>query len=216
MGGLMAGLVMASPTASAEDVILFKNVPSAEEVNNVLFGKGDAATEGLRTRSIRVINPADGASDAKTRAIRMHNPDAGVAAVTPVAVEAEDAAVSGPEPAAAPSGVGLGFNLQFAFDSVELLPDSQPYIDRLGEVLGSPDNAGKQLLIIGHTDASGADSYNAQLSERRAVAVRDYLATSWNIDVSLLQIQGAGESQPLEGTDPLDGINRRVEFFALN
>lgn len=216
-GSLMAGVVLAAPLASAEDVILFKDVPSAEEVNDVLFGKGEVPADGLRTRSIRVVDPSGDAAKEKTRAIRMHNPAQGAgAAVTPVAVEAADAAVSGPEPAAAPSGVGLGFNLQFAFDSVEILPDSQPYIDRLGEVLGSPDNAGKQLLIIGHTDASGSDSYNAQLSERRAVAIRDYLATSWNIDVALLQVQGAGEGQPLDGTDPLDGINRRVEFFALN
>ena len=216
-GSLMAGLVIAAPLASAEDVILFKDVPSAEEVNDVLFGDGDAPADSLRTRSIRVVDPVVDDVAEKTRAIRMHAPEQGAAAATePVAVNSQDAAASGPAPAASPSGVGLGFNLQFAFDSVELLTESQPYIDRLGEVLGNPDNAGKQLLIIGHTDASGSDVYNRQLSERRAASIQQYLATAWNIEASRLQIQGAGEGQPLEGTNPLDGVNRRVEFYALN
>jgi len=213
-GSLVVGLVFTASFASADDVILFKDVPSAEEVNDVLFGEGDAQIDGLRTRSIRVVEPSADAVEEKTRAIRMHNPEQGAAAVTPVAVDSEDAAVSGPEPAT--TETGLGFNLQFGFDSVEILADSQPYIDRLGEVLGKPDNAGKQLLIVGHTDASGSDSYNAQLSERRAVAIQQYLTTAWNIDAARFQIQGAGEAQPLDGTDPLDGINRRVEFFAIN
>ena len=216
-GSLMAGLVIAAPLASAEDVILFKDVPSAEEVNDVLFGDGDAPADSLRTRSIRVVDPVVDDVAEKTRAIRMHAPEQGAAAAAePVAVNSQDAAASGPAPAASPSGVGLGFNLQFAFDSVELLTESQPYIDRLGEVLGNPDNAGKQLLIIGHTDASGSDVYNRQLSERRAASIQQYLATAWNIEASRLQIQGAGEGQPLEGTNPLDGVNRRVEFYALN
>ncbi|MGI9449877.1 MAG: OmpA family protein, partial [Geminicoccaceae bacterium] len=69
---------------------------------------------------------------------------------------------------------------------------------------------------MGHTDATGGDSYNSTLSMRRAEAVKGYLTTTWNIPSDQLKIQGAGESQPLAGTDPDDGINRRVEFFALN
>ena len=235
-GGLMAGIILAAPLASAEEVVIFKSVPSAAEVNEVLFGKADAASERGLVRSLTAPSAGD-----KTRAIRLHNPAQGTPEATPAAVDAQDAAIApapapaaaapapvetqeaavtapAPAPEAAPSsaGVGLGFNLQFAFDSVDLLPESRPFIDRLGEVLGQPDNTGKQILIVGHTDGSGDDAYNAQLSERRAIAVRDYLTASWNVDPSLLRIEGAGESQPLGGTDPFDGINRRVEFFALN
>ncbi|MDH3662896.1 MAG: OmpA family protein [Alphaproteobacteria bacterium] len=225
----MAGITLAAPPAFAEEIVIFKSVPSAEEVNNVLFGKGGAEAAGGRTRSLRLGDSSSGAGLGGTRAISMHNSaqDAGVG--TPVAQETPAAApvatantsvaaANTSEPAAAPSstGVGLGFNLQFDFDSVELVSDSKAYIDRLGEVLGNPDNAGKQLLIVGHTDGSGSDGYNTELSERRAVAIRNYLTTTWSIDPSLLQIKGAGESQPLDGTDPLDGVNRRVEFFAMN
>lgn len=222
VGGLMAGIALAAPPAFAEEIVIFKSVPSAEEVNNVLFGKGGAEAAGGRTRSLRLGDPSSGAGGARTRAISMHNSAQDAGAVTPVAQEAPAAApvaaVNTPEPAAAPSstGVGLGFNLQFDFDSVDLVSDSKAYIDRLGEVLGDPENAGKQLLIVGHTDGSGSDGYNTELSERRAVAIRNYLTTTWSIDPSLLRIKGAGESQPLDGTDSLDGVNRRVEFFAMN
>lgn len=244
IGGLMAGVALTIPLASAEEVVIFKSVPSSAEINEVLFGKDAAAPDGPRVRSLRITNPSSDAMEEKTRAIRLHNPAQGTPEATPVAVNAQDAAISAPKPAPAPAattsaavdtqdaavsapepapaaeassgGVGLGFNLQFAFDSVDLLPDSKAYIDRLGEVLGEPDNVSKQILIVGHTDGSGEEVYNTGLSERRALAVRDYLTTAWNIDANLLRIEAAGENQPLGGTDPLDGINRRVEFFSIN
>ena len=212
---LAAGLAAISQTAAADDVVMFKNVPSAEEVNAVLFGQGDAKVGGMRTRSIRIIEPSARAIQDQTRAIRLHEPEN---APLPTDTGAQTVAAATDEvPVPAESnGVGLGFNLQFAFDSVELLPESKPYIDRLGEVMGAAENQGKVLLIMGHTDATGDDSYNARLSENRAAAVKSYLTATWNIPADQLQVQGAGETQPLAGTDPNDGVNRRVEFFAIN
>ncbi len=223
-GGLMAGIALAASPALADDIVIFKSVPTAEEVNNVLFGNGSLESEQPLTRSLRPVDPSSNLGS--TRAIRMHNsaqdsakaatPVAATAAPAPAAPAPAVTANAEPTTATSTTGTGLGFNLQFGFDSAALEADSKAYIDRLGEVLGQPDNAGKQLLIVGHTDGSGDDSYNSQLSQRRALAVRDYLTTTWSIDPNLLQIKGVGESQPLDGTDPLDGINRRVEFFALN
>lgn len=208
---LAASLAAFSAAAMADDVIMYKDVPSAEEVNKVLFGDADSAVEGQRTRSIRIMEPSARAIDDQTRAIRMHKPEEEIPVGSGAQVAAtEDVAI------AEPSGVGLGFNLQFAFDSVDLLPESKPYIDRLGEVMGAPENQDKTLLIMGHTDSRGSDDYNAALSQKRAEAVKGYLTTTWNIPSSQLQIEGAGENQPLAGTDPTEGINRRVEFFSLN
>ncbi|MGI9492774.1 MAG: OmpA family protein [Geminicoccaceae bacterium] len=208
---IFAGVAALTGAAVADEVIMYQEVPSAEEINNVLFG-GKAPDEGRLTRSIRIVEPSARAAQDKTRAIRMHKPENNL----PTDTGAQTVAATGDVPVAEPTGVGLGFNLQFGFDSVELLAESKPYIDRLGEVMGAPENTGKKLLIMGHTDASGSDGYNSQLSQRRAEAVKGYLTTTWNIPASQLQIQGAGEGQPLAGTDPNDGINRRVEFFALN
>ncbi len=210
---ILAGLVAFASLATADDVIMYNEVPSAEEINRILFGGDTSSIEGQRTRSIRVVEPSARVIQEKTRAIRMHKPDADSDLPTATGTQTaatEDVAI------AEPKGVGLGFNLQFAFDSVELLPESQPYIDRLGEVMGAPENQGKKLLIMGHTDATGSDNYNSALSQKRAEAVKGYLATTWNISADQLEIEGAGESQPLSGTNPNDGINRRVEFFALN
>ena len=206
------GLTAFSHAAVADDIIIFQDVPSADEINNVLFGNENNALDGQRTRSIRVVEPSLRAIENKTRAIRMHNPEH----VTSAETGAQNVAAATGVPAEETSGVGLGFNLQFAFDSVELLPDSEPYIDRLGEVLGAEENQEKVLLILGHTDAIGSEAYNAVLSENRAISVKNYLTTTWNIDADRLQIQGAGETQPLEGTDPNGGVNRRVEFYAVN
>lgn len=209
---IAVGLSAFSFAALAEDVIMYKEVPSADEINRVLFGGAKGEIEGQRTRSIRIVEPTARAAQDRTRAIRLHQPEEAL----PQNSGTQTAAASGEVPAAEPQGVGLGFNLQFVFDSTDLLPDSVPYIDRLGEVMGAAENEGKVLLILGHTDATGSDTYNASLSENRAAAVKSYLATTWNIPAEQLQIQGAGESQPLAGTDPNDGVNRRVEFFAMN
>jgi outer membrane protein OmpA-like peptidoglycan-associated protein len=203
---ITAGLAVLCFGAKAGEVILFQDVPSAEEINNVLFGSGATPPEAQRTRSIKIVEPSARAIQNRTRAIRLHGADAST----------ETDAGSTHESDLEPGGVGLGFNLQFAFDSVEILPDSRPYIDRLGEVLRAPENQDKTLLILGHTDATGSSSYNDALSVDRAVAVRTYLSQTWNVAADRLQVQGAGEQQPIDGTDPHDGMNRRVEFFALN
>ncbi len=209
-----AGLSALSLAAAAEEVIIYQGVPTAEEVSNVLFGKGKSIVDGQRTRSFRSKEkaPVARAQREKTRAIRLHEPEN----QTPKETGTQIAAASDDVPIDQTSGVGLGFNLQFAFDSVELLPESKPYIDRLGEVMAATDNQDKTLLILGHTDAIGSDAYNLVLSQDRAQAVKSYLTTTWSISASRLQIDGVGEAQPLSGTEPADGINRRVEFYALN
>jgi len=76
----------------------------------------------------------------------------------------------------------------------------------LGTLTGSP-----QILIEGHTDASGSDAYNERLSLRRAQAVRDYLITR-GVPADWLQTRGVGRSAPLKADDPGAAENRRVEF----
>lgn len=209
---IVASLATYSYTAMADDVILYKEVPSAEEVNRVLFGNGGDDLTGP-SRSIKFKDPSNEEFLGKARAIRLHEPKKALPAA-----EAGNQAVAATEdiPAGSSDGVGLGFNLQFAFNSVAILPESKPYIDRLGEVLSSIENQNKSLLILGHTDSIGSEDYNANLSERRASAVKGYLTTAWNIPANQLEIRGAGETQPLAGTAPNDGINRRVEFYAVN
>jgi outer membrane protein OmpA-like peptidoglycan-associated protein len=71
---------------------------------------------------------------------------------------------------------------------------------------------GTDLLIVGHTDAVGTDSYNLSLSERRAAAVTNYLA-SQGVTRARLRPAGRGESEPVASNDTDAGRaqNRRVE-----
>ena len=67
------------------------------------------------------------------------------------------------------------------------------------------------LVIKGHTDASGSNTYNQTLSEHRAAAVQEYLIKVHRTDPTRVAAQGLGEMEPLI-ENPYDGKNRRVEF----
>ena len=72
------------------------------------------------------------------------------------------------------------------------------------------------VTVVGHTDSSGADAYNQQLSQRRAESVQQFLV-SQGIDRSRLEARGYGESRPVadNGTPAGRERNRRVEFNVL-
>lgn len=69
-----------------------------------------------------------------------------------------------------------------------------------------------ELLIVGHTDSRGTDSYNMGLSDRRASSARSYLVTQ-GVDPSRIRTAGRGEAEPIASneTDAGRALNRRVE-----
>jgi outer membrane protein OmpA-like peptidoglycan-associated protein len=71
---------------------------------------------------------------------------------------------------------------------------------------------GVSLIIEGHTDATGGYQRNMVLSWERATAVYRALVENFGIDPSRLQPIGKGPSEPMPGTAPTDGSNRRVQF----
>ena len=71
---------------------------------------------------------------------------------------------------------GFSFLIEFAFDSTEILPESQPYLDLVGDLLASEEAKGRSIDIVGHADARGPANYNQKLSQARAEAVRSYLS----------------------------------------
>jgi outer membrane protein OmpA-like peptidoglycan-associated protein len=108
--------------------------------------------------------------------------------------------------------VEFSSNVLFAFDKSNLSDDAKISLDKLVKVLNSyPDT---NIEIQGHTDSKGSVSYNQNLSEKRATAVRGYL-TAKNITASRLTIKGFGETVPKYDNSTADGRtqNRRVEFL---
>jgi OOP family OmpA-OmpF porin len=82
----------------------------------------------------------------------------------------------------------------FGFDS-ERLSMPQPKLDQIAAALKT-DGGPRQIVIVGHTDRLGSDEYNQKLSERRADAVKAYIASK-GIETDRLQIVGKGESEPV-------------------
>ncbi|WP_422128549.1 OmpA family protein [Vibrio hannami] len=70
-----------------------------------------------------------------------------------------------------------------------------------------------QLLIEGHTDSTGSEAYNQQLSLKRAGSVKDYLQGQ-KVAADRLFIQGVGELKPICDNSTPEGraCNRRVEI----
>jgi outer membrane protein OmpA-like peptidoglycan-associated protein len=103
------------------------------------------------------------------------------------------------------------------FDTAQatLKPGALPTIDRLATFLkDSPD---RSVEVEGHTDSMGSDSYNQDLSQRRADAVRQALL-SRGVATDRISATGKGESAPIASNESAGGRqqNRRVEIIIAN
>lgn len=105
----------------------------------------------------------------------------------------------------------LALTLQFAFDSADIEPSARPQLDAIARGIRLLP-AMQTVVIEGHTDARGSNSYNVQLSTRRALSVFAYLVAKHSIDPARLRAVGLGEYAPLNGLDPYEAQNRRVQF----
>ena len=99
----------------------------------------------------------------------------------------------------------------FEYNKSSLTATAKQNLDKLVEVFKEyPDT---NLLIVGHTDNVGSQSYNKPLSEQRAKSVRDYLVSN-GIASSRLTSAGRGLEEPIADNSTADGraANRRVEI----
>ncbi len=108
--------------------------------------------------------------------------------------------------------VTLKSDFFFDWNSSVVQPGAYSEIDRLARVLtGYPQT---RIRIEGHTDSTGPEAYNQNLSQRRAEAVRQLLASK-GVSLDRMTAIGYGESRPRAGNDNDSGrqLNRRVEIF---
>ncbi len=102
-------------------------------------------------------------------------------------------------------------NITFGVDKADISSNFYDVLDSVALVL---NEFNKTLVeVAGHTDNTGAESYNQELSRRRADSVAAYLR-SRKVDGERLLIIGAGESYPVATNDTTAGrqLNRRVEI----
>jgi len=103
------------------------------------------------------------------------------------------------------------FEINFEFDSARIKENSIPDLLELGKALSNPGLSGVKVLLIGHTDAKGANEYNQDLSERRARSVASFLTDVSHIAGERLVPIGYGEDRLKNSQDGEAPENRRVE-----
>jgi OmpA-OmpF porin, OOP family len=100
--------------------------------------------------------------------------------------------------------------VNFAFDSDDVQEHYFADLQGLADFLKRFEDM--HVDIEGHTDSTGPDAYNQNLSQRRADAVRELLVNEYGIPAYRLEAKGYGESQPVASNDTKEGraANRRV------
>ncbi|WKE66875.1 OmpA family protein [Gallaecimonas kandeliae] len=107
--------------------------------------------------------------------------------------------------------VAVKLLVNFDNNSAVVKPTYYPEIQKVAKFM--QDFPQLDVVIEGHTDDTGAAAYNQKLSERRAKAVGDTLASQFGIDASRIKTVGYGESRPaVAGTSKeARAANRRIE-----
>ncbi len=131
------------------------------------------------------------------------------------AIKPEPEPMAAPEPAPMPpEPPARDYLVFFDFDKTDIRADSTAILDRV--IKAVPELEATSLSLTGHADRAGPAEYNQNLSERRAMSVRDYLTknmASQGMTQSISTI-GKGETDPRVPTpdDMREQENRRVEI----
>jgi outer membrane protein OmpA-like peptidoglycan-associated protein len=106
--------------------------------------------------------------------------------------------------------------LLFAWNSDEVQVSAYDALAKVAELIGVYDN--QQVLIIGHSDATGDAARNKQLSERRAERVMQFFVDQFGLAADRLSTEGLGDTRPIASNATPQGrrANRRVEVLILN
>ncbi|MED5432192.1 MAG: OmpA family protein [Pseudomonadota bacterium] len=101
--------------------------------------------------------------------------------------------------------------VEFGLDKAEVRQTSYSDLELLADEMTQYPSA--QLVLEGHTDSTGAASYNKKLSKQRADAVKKVLVENYNIDETRISTVGYGEEKPIADNNTSEGRaqNRRVE-----
>ncbi len=113
--------------------------------------------------------------------------------------------------------IELPGDILFDFDKWTIMEDAEETLSKVGEIISAYQYP---VTIIGHTDSKGAESYNLELSRKRAEAVKQWLVDREGINQERIETIGKGESEPVapntkaDGSDNPEGRqkNRRVEI----
>jgi outer membrane protein OmpA-like peptidoglycan-associated protein len=193
---LGAALSMTAGLAFAGD-----NNVSADQILNVLQPKpltrslsvGPQADPAVKAREIGFV---DTLRNRKTRSLSMNERE-------------EIAEIASTKPK-------IDLDIQFDYNSADISKASMPAVQELGKALSNANLRGSTFVVAGHTDAVGGESYNQDLSERRADSIKRYLTEKYGINGTDLVTVGYGKNKPKDASAPMDPINRRVQVVNMD
>jgi OOP family OmpA-OmpF porin len=120
-----------------------------------------------------------------------------------------------PEPYVAPVEpeirvITILLNIEFEFDSAVVRGIYGDELEAVANAMQNHDDI--DLVLQGHTDSTGDETYNQELSQLRVDAVKAKLAETYGISADRISAQGYGEDQPIVSNDTIEGRqeNRRV------
>jgi outer membrane protein OmpA-like peptidoglycan-associated protein len=109
----------------------------------------------------------------------------------------------------------IDLEINFDYNSADISAKSMPSVQALGKALTNPDLKGSTFVVAGYTDAAGGESYNQDLSERRADAIKRYLVDKYGIAGGDLVTVGYGKTKLKDPNQPMAEANRRVQVVNM-
>jgi outer membrane protein OmpA-like peptidoglycan-associated protein len=109
----------------------------------------------------------------------------------------------------------IDLEITFDYNSADIGAKSMPSVQALGRALTNPDLKGSTFIVAGHTDAVGSETYNQDLSERRADSIKRYLVDKFSIAGADLVTVGYGKTKLKEPNNPTAEVNRRVQVVNM-
>jgi len=109
----------------------------------------------------------------------------------------------------------IDLEITFDYNSANISAKSLPSVQALGRALTNQDLKGSTFLVAGHTDAVGGETYNQDLSERRADSIKRYLIDNFGIASTDLVTVGYGKTKLKDPSNPMAEANRRVQVVNM-
>ncbi|GAA0308743.1 OmpA family protein [Psychrobacter aestuarii] len=200
------------------------DMPAAEQLMSVLpiIKSVPNATMLIEGDTITINAPDQAALDKMIADVQSVAPAMRVIAAPPLdvdaavaeSIDASSTALDNLSEPPNPRDVARALSMQvinFAVDEAKIPDANKPLLDRAVALMQQVPTM--SLMIIGHTDKQASASYNMQLSEKRAQAVKDYMVAQ-GADASRLMTKGMGETDPVADNATEQGRfrNRRIEF----
>ena len=106
-------------------------------------------------------------------------------------------------------------NIDFDSDTPVVRPSSYQTVGRIADALVHASLLPYSFLIVGHTESNGRREANAQLSQRRADAIRDSLVNTFKISAKRVQSLGLGEEQFIDQAHPASLANQQIQIVTI-